>query len=137
MNNGRFLTVMDYGRFDYYGKLGLFPTMFSERSLPITGSASVQFRRPLGLFVNYHLETELVALDEKWFYFDQKIFLNEEISCRLLVKVLWLKKGKKISPKKVFQEKFPTVKIPDLSFAIKEWKKFEMRLKEGPIDHPL
>ena len=69
MNNGRFLTIMDYGRFDYYGKLGLFPTMFSEKALPVTGAASVQFRRPLGLFSSYHLETKLVSLDEKWFYF--------------------------------------------------------------------
>tara|TARA_B100000029_G_scaffold64992_1_gene58157 strand:+ start:1249 stop:1776 length:528 start_codon:yes stop_codon:yes gene_type:complete len=132
MNNGRFLTIMDYGRFDYYGKLGLFPRMFTEKALPVTGAASVQFRRPLGLFSTYHLETRLVSLDEKWFYFDQKMFLSGELSCHLLVKVLWLKKGKKVSPKKVFQECFPRVEIPELSFEMEEWKKFEMKLKEGP-----
>ena len=125
MNNGRFLTIMDYGRFDYYGKLGLFPLMFKKKALPVTGAAFVQFRRPLGLFKSYRLETELVSLNEKWFYFDQKIFLNKELSCRLLVKALWLQKGAKISPKDIFEDKFPTVKVPEFSEILRAWKGFE------------
>jgi acyl-CoA thioesterase FadM len=133
MNNGRFLTVMDYGRFDYYCKLGLFSLMFKKKALPVTGGAFVQFRRPLGLFKNYRLETELVSLNEKWFYFDQKIFLNDELCCRLLVKALWLQKGVKIAPKEIFQDQFPAIKIPEFSETLKAWKDFELSVKDSSL----
>jgi len=71
MNNGRYLTVMDLGRIDLIGRMGLIATVREQRWFPVLGSAVIRYHRPLAFPERYTLVTRIVGWDEKWFYLSQ------------------------------------------------------------------
>lgn len=72
MNNGRYFTIMDLGRFDLVLRTGLMKLMMAEKSVPVLGSAKIRFRLPLMPFEPYDLVTRIVGFDDKWAYIEQK-----------------------------------------------------------------
>lgn len=72
MNNGRFLTLMDLGRFDLLARTGLLRAAVRNRWRPIVGSAFIRFRRSLRPFQRYDLKSRILAWDDKWAYIEQR-----------------------------------------------------------------
>ncbi len=72
VNNGRYLTLMDIGRWDYALRTGLVGLAFKHRWTWLLGSATVRFRRELKSFAPFELVTQLSCWDRKWVYFEQK-----------------------------------------------------------------
>ena len=60
MNNGRYLTVMDIGRFDLIMRMGLAREARRRRWMPVLSAAKIRFRRELRLFQKYHLKTRIL-----------------------------------------------------------------------------
>ena len=77
MNNGRYFTIMDLGRFDLVLRTGLMRMMMNEKSVPILGSAKIRFRLPLMPFEPFDLVTRVVGWDDKWAYIEQKFIKVE------------------------------------------------------------
>ncbi len=75
MNNGRYLTVMDLGRFDLILRNGLMKLMLKQKSVPILGSAKIRYRLPLMPFQQFDLETRVVGWDDKWIYMEQRFII--------------------------------------------------------------
>lgn len=75
MNNGRYFTIMDLGRFDLVLRTGLMRLMMREKSVPILGSAKIRFRLPLMPFEPYDLTTRIIGWDDKWAYIEQKFIV--------------------------------------------------------------
>jgi acyl-CoA thioesterase FadM len=75
MNNGRYLTMMDLGRFDLILRNGLMKLMLKKKSVPILGAAKIRYRLPLMPFQPYDLETRVVAWDEKWVFMEQRFIV--------------------------------------------------------------
>lgn len=72
MNNGRYLTIMDLGRFDLILRTGLLRLMVKQRSVPILAAATIRYRLPLDPFQKYHLDTRVVCWDDKWMFIEQR-----------------------------------------------------------------
>lgn len=72
MNNGRYLTVMDLGRFDFMRQTRLLWPCLQRRWLPVLGAAQLVFLRPLKLWQAYSIETEMEYWDDKWFVMRQR-----------------------------------------------------------------
>lgn len=91
MNNGRYLTIMDLGRFDILGRPGLLMAIIRYRWTPIASSISIRYRREMRLFQRFRLETGIVAWDETNVVMEQ-IFTfaggerDGEVSARALFK---------------------------------------------------
>ncbi len=86
LNNGRHLTMMDLGRYDYGMRLGLFSVLKRKKwGLMVAGNFT-RYRRRLMLFKKYILQTELVGYDDKWFYFYQKTVRRNIIHSAALVR---------------------------------------------------
>lgn len=71
LNNGRYLTLMDLGRFDLTLRSGLMRVILRRRWMPVLGDAAITFQRPLKLFQRFTLTTTIVGWDEKWIYMEQ------------------------------------------------------------------
>ncbi len=97
MNNGRYLTLMDQGRFDYTLRTGLGRMMFQRRWVPKLGAASIRFKRELRPFQRCELVTRIVYWDSKWFYFEQRFESAEGVHSTAYVKGV-LKKGRQTIP---------------------------------------
>ena len=72
MNNGRYLTIMDLGRFDLILRTGLYRLMLRHKSVPILSAATIRYRLPLDPFQRFHLDTRVVCWDEKWVFMEQR-----------------------------------------------------------------
>lgn len=75
MNNGRYLTIMDFGRFDLMIRTGLAKKAFKNSLAPILGSAKIRYRIPLKPFQAFDLETRTLCWDEKWVYMEQRFII--------------------------------------------------------------
>ena len=61
MNNGRYLTHMDLGRTDLLVRSGLLRVVRQDRLTPIVGAALIRFRRELGPFQRFDIETRIAG----------------------------------------------------------------------------
>lgn len=75
MNNGRYLTIMDLGRFDLILRNGLFRLMLKQKSVPILGAVKIRYRLPLMPFQAYDLETKVIGWDDKWVFMEQRFII--------------------------------------------------------------
>jgi acyl-CoA thioesterase FadM len=76
MNNGRYVTIMDLGRLDLLIRQGLWRIILRERWTPIVGSANVLFRRELGIFQRYRLDTRITGWDGPLAVIEQKFLIE-------------------------------------------------------------
>ncbi len=71
MNNGRHLTLMDLGRFDFARRTGLIGTAKRKGWAFVVGGTSIHFRHRLRPGQRFRLRTRLLGHDHHWFYFHQ------------------------------------------------------------------
>ncbi len=86
LNNGRHLTIMDFGRFDLAKRSGLLQLVKDKGWGLAVAGASVRYRHRLKLFQKYKLHSQVVGYDEKWFYFHQKTIRNGKIHSAALIR---------------------------------------------------
>ncbi len=76
VNNGRYLTLMDVGRFNLILRTGTLRILRANGWLPVMAGASIHFRRELRLWQPFWLESEVVSWDEDWFLFEHRILVK-------------------------------------------------------------
>lgn len=77
MNNGRYLTICDLNRVDIFARSGLLKAMFKRNWLPVIAEHTMTYKKPLGIFVNFKVKTEVTHWDEKYFYM-KHVFTKDE-----------------------------------------------------------
>ncbi|MBN2206835.1 MAG: thioesterase family protein [Candidatus Aminicenantes bacterium] len=86
MNNGRFWTVMDLGRYDLAARTGLVRTAHRMGWLFVVAGGSIRYRRRLPPFGRFLLRTSLVGHDGRWFYFDQEFVRGGRMAAQAVVR---------------------------------------------------
>ncbi len=97
LNNGRFLAFMDLGRLDFTLRTGAAKIFLDKKWNPVVASATVRYRKSLGLFKSFDLHTRIVGSDHKFIYIEQDFVVKNELYARGAVKICFLHK-KKIVP---------------------------------------
>ncbi len=97
LNNGRFLAFMDLGRLDFVIRTGAARIFLDKKWNPVVASATVRYRKSLGLFRRFDLHTRIVGSDHKFVYIEQDFVVKNELYARGAVKICFLHK-KKIVP---------------------------------------
>lgn len=97
VNNGRYLTLMDFGRFHHAIRTGLMGVMLRNRWRPILGAATVRYRKEILPLERFELRSRLAAWDEKWFYYVQRFVRRGEVCAEGMVRGV-LKQGRKTVP---------------------------------------
>lgn len=77
MNNGRYWAIMDLGRADLLLRSGLWRPVLENRWTPVVASAQIRFRRELGPFQGFHLETRLLCWDESRFVMEHRVVTGD------------------------------------------------------------
>lgn len=136
MNNGRYLTIMDLGRFDLVLRTGILKHMIRQKAMPVLSAAQMRWRLSLQPFQKYTLETRVVCWDEKWVYMEQK-FIIRGGSKDGAVAAIGIVKGSFYS--NLNRETVPTLEIlkalhldqesPPMPDHIREWQAAEEHLK--------
>jgi len=89
MNNGRYLTVMDLGRFDLILRSGLGEICEKNHLAPLVASATVRYKRSLKLFQRYQLVSRIVCWDDKWVFIKQSFIQDGKCAAVGYVKGLF------------------------------------------------
>ena len=122
MNNGRFLSVMDLGRFDLTFRTQLGRAMLRNRWMPLVGGVTIRYRRSLDPFERYELHTRLLGWDAKWFFLEQR-FLKKggDLAAEGVVRALFRGKEGNVPVAEVLRQmgyEGPTLDVPD---SIRRW----------------
>ena len=86
MNNGRYWTVMDLGRYDLAFRMGLMQMARRNRWYFVVAGGSIRYRRRLPPFARFVLKTALVGHDGHWFYFVQEFLREGRIAAQAVVR---------------------------------------------------
>ncbi|WP_210245236.1 acyl-CoA thioesterase [Martelella alba] len=94
VNNGRYLTLMDIGRMDLLFRSGLAQNMRRNRWIPVLTGLNARYRRSLGLFSRFALETEIVGWTQHSLFMEHRIVTAKgELAASAVVRAVVLKPG--------------------------------------------
>ena len=121
MNNGRYLSIMDYGRTHLLARVRLLDHVIRSRWTPLVGAVWITYRRSLPFFARYRLQTRLVCWDERWFYMEQIFSLRDEMAAVGWVKGVLRGADGVIAPQTVLETVAPGVVSPPMPEAMAAW----------------
>ncbi|MCF7823132.1 MAG: thioesterase family protein [Candidatus Marinimicrobia bacterium] len=110
INNGRQLTLMDLGRYDLGVRVGLMEVVRKKNWGLAVGGISIRYRRRIPFLRRYTLKSRVLSHDERWFYFLQEMWCQDNICSSALVKAGVVSKSGLIPAKEVLKE------FPDLDW---------------------
>jgi len=105
MNNGVFLSIMDLGRTRFSFRSGLFRLAKKNGwGLGVVGGISITYLRSLAPFQKFTLCTKLAGHHDGWFYIEQRFESKKKLIACALVKVTFVKKGKRVLPEEIIEK---------------------------------
>jgi acyl-CoA thioesterase FadM len=122
MNNGRYLTLMDLGRWDLALRTGLVRAAVKNHWRPLAGGVAIRFRRPLPPFRPYEMTTRVLCWDHKWFYSEQCFRQDGRAKARALVRLLFKGRGGNVPPSEVVGALGHTGDSPELPAEVLRWR---------------
>ncbi|MFV0433932.1 MAG: thioesterase family protein, partial [Leucobacter sp.] len=92
MNNGRYLSLFDLGRWDLLVRTGLMRTMRERGWYAVVSSATVTFRKSLNLWHRFDVESRFIGHDDKALYVEHRATVQGEIFARVIVRARMLRR---------------------------------------------
>jgi acyl-CoA thioesterase FadM len=93
MNNGRYFSVMDLGRFDLMLRAGQFYRLFRSGYYPVVLSESIVFQKSLTYRQRYEVRSSLTAWDEKFIYMTQEFISADATVASANVRFCFKRRG--------------------------------------------
>jgi acyl-CoA thioesterase FadM len=93
MNNGRYLSISDIGRFDLLRRGGLWKQLRRRRWYPVVASSTISYRRSLQPWQRFTVESRFLGYDERNVYLEQRFVVAGEVYARAYFRGRFLKRG--------------------------------------------
>ena len=87
LNNARYFTYMELGRWDFSYRVGFVSLMKERKWGVVVGGASVRFRRRIPFLCKFDLTTKLICHDGRWFYLLQETHRDGKVCSSALMKM--------------------------------------------------
>ncbi|KAK9876579.1 hypothetical protein WA026_013959 [Henosepilachna vigintioctopunctata] len=72
MNNARYVRELDFARFHFYDRTGLYEEITRAKGHVLQTASNVRYRRTIPIFTPYKITTKIVAWDERTLYIEQR-----------------------------------------------------------------
>lgn len=118
MNNGRYASLFDLGRFDLLIRTGMWDVFRRRGWYAVVASETVTFRKSLELWQRFAVETRLLAHDDKSVYMVHRAVVKGEIYAEMIVRARFLRKSGGIVP---HDELFEALGRPDDLPPLEPW----------------
>ena len=82
MNNGRYLSLFDLGRWDLLVRTGLWDVMKTRGWYAVVSSETVTFRKSLNLWQRFDVESRMIGHDDKAVYLEHRAVVDGEVYAR-------------------------------------------------------
>ncbi|GGO62708.1 thioeseterase [Microbacterium nanhaiense] len=103
MNNGRYLSLFDLGRWDMTARTGLGDAFRENGWYAVVANETITFRKSLELFTRFDIETRWIGHDEKALYMEHRAVVDGEVYARAIVRGRILRRsGGSVSHEELF-----------------------------------
>jgi acyl-CoA thioesterase FadM len=82
----RYLGVAEVVRLEYMVRVGLFWTLLKKGWVPVIASSTVRYRRSLRRFQRYSVHTEVLGMDDEYFYFQHRFEHRNRVVAVIIAK---------------------------------------------------
>lgn len=122
MNNGRYLSLFDLGRWDLLGRTGMTDAMKRNGWYAVVSAETVTFRKSLQLWQRFDIESRMLGHDDKAVYLEHRAVVDGEIYARAIIRARMLKRsGGTLSHQELFAAVGRPEGLPDVEPWVHEW----------------
>jgi len=122
MNNGRYLSLFDLGRWDLLVRTGLWDAMRSHGWYAVVSAETVTFRRSLQLWQRFDVESRFLGHDDRALYMEHRAVVDGEIYARAIVRARMLRRsGGTLPHEELFAATGRPADLPDVEPWVHEW----------------
>lgn len=93
MNNGRYLSLFDLGRWDLLGRTGMTDAMKRNDWYAVVSAETVTFRKSLQLWQRFDIESRMLGHDDKAIYLEHRAVVDGEIYAKAIIRARMLKRS--------------------------------------------
>ena len=90
MNNGKFLSLLDLGRFDLLKRSGAWKAMGKRNWYPVVVAETITFRKSLSPWMRFAIESKVAGWDDQSMYVEQRFVVSGEIYAQAFVRIRFL-----------------------------------------------
>ncbi|MEV8249512.1 acyl-CoA thioesterase [Microbacterium sp. NPDC076768] len=122
MNNGRYLSLFDLGRWDQLIRTGLFDAMKAQGWYAVVSSETVTFRKSLHLWQRFEVQSRFIGHDEKALFLEHRAVVKGEIYARVIVRARMLRRtGGTVSNEELFAAVGKPEGVPEIDAWVHDW----------------
>ncbi len=117
INNGRYVQLMDLGRFALVARLGLGRVMLKQSWGAVVGAVEMEFLKEIRLLSAFRLTTRIVGWDEKWVFMEQRFERDGKLAAIGRVQGVFRANNRTVRTAEVLAELGPWTVSPELPAA--------------------
>ncbi|WP_404436085.1 thioesterase family protein [Microbacterium aerolatum] len=122
MNNGRYLSLFDLGRWDLLTRTGMGDAMKRYGWYGVVSAETVTFRKSLELWQRFEVESRLLGHDDKAIYLEHRAVVDGEIYARAIIRSRMLKRsGGTLSHEELFGAIGRPEGLPEVEQWMHDW----------------
>lgn len=121
MNNARYLRELDFARFHYYDRSGIYGEVNRRGGGAVQGASSTRYRRSLPIFTPYKVTTQLIYWDDKNFYLEHEFISLSDNFIRAVVLSKQTVTNLKVPVSEIIAKVELEAQKPELTNELKLW----------------
>ena len=122
MNNGRYLSLFDLGRWDQLIRTGLFDAMKDRGWYAVVSSETVTFRKSLQLWQRFEVQSRFIGHDDKAIFLEHRAVVDGEVYARAIVRARMLRRtGGTVSNEELFAAVGMPEGLPEIDPWVHDW----------------
>ncbi|GAA1859156.1 acyl-CoA thioesterase [Microbacterium koreense] len=123
MNNGRYGSLFDLGRFDLLIRTGLWDLAAKHGWYAVVASETITFRKSLNLWQRFTIESRLLGHDDKSTYLMHRAVVDGELYTEMIVRARFLRRnGRGVVPiEELFEALHRPDNLPELEPWVRDW----------------
>ncbi|MEN2738882.1 acyl-CoA thioesterase [Microbacterium sp. X-17] len=122
MNNGRYLSLFDLGRWDLLIRTGLAGAMRTHGWYAVVAAETITFRKSLTLWQRFDVESRFIGHDDRALYLEHRAVVDGEVYARAIIRARMLKRsGGTLSHEELFAAVGRPDDLPDIAPWMHDW----------------
>ncbi len=122
MNNGRYLSLVDLGRWDLLVRTGVLGAMRAQGWHAVVSSETVTFRKSLTLWQRFDVESRLIGHDDKAVYLEHRILVAGDMYARIIVRARFVRRsGGTVPHDELFAALGRPDELPEIADWVEDW----------------
>ncbi|PBC34290.1 protein THEM6 [Apis cerana] len=121
MNNARYLRELDFARFHYYDRSGIYSAIVKKGGSAVQGASLTRYRRAIPIFTLYKVTTKLIYWDDKNFYLEHEFISLTDGFVRAVIFSKQTATGLKVPVPEIIAEIEPNAQRPEMTKDLELW----------------